>query len=82
METEMQLKDAIQKLEAREKESIKMLREADCMWMSMEGTYKKKMVETFERQKLLEKEVILLTYFCNLLESKLITFDFNSRYDV
>ncbi|XP_013173680.1 PREDICTED: uncharacterized protein LOC106122291 isoform X2 [Papilio xuthus] len=57
METEQQLKDAIKKLEEREKESIRMLREADVMWMSMEDTYKKKMVETFERQKLLEKEL-------------------------
>ncbi|KPJ08654.1 hypothetical protein RR48_03760 [Papilio machaon] len=57
METEQQLKDAIKKLEAREKESIRMLKEADCMWMSMEDTYKKKMAETFERQKLLEKEL-------------------------
>ncbi|XP_068617422.1 axoneme-associated protein mst101(2)-like [Battus philenor] len=56
-ESEGELKEAIQNLEAREKESVKMLKEADCMWACMEDAYKQKLAESNERQKNLQKEL-------------------------
>ncbi|CAH2047452.1 unnamed protein product, partial [Iphiclides podalirius] len=56
IETEKQLKEAIQKLEQREKNSMELLKQADCMWVCMEDSYKKKISQSTERQKTLEKQ--------------------------
>ncbi|KAL0880364.1 hypothetical protein ABMA27_002803 [Loxostege sticticalis] len=57
MLAEKQLQEQIQHLEHREKEGIKMLKQADCMWSCMEEAYKKKVAESVERQNILLKQI-------------------------
>ncbi|CAB3254933.1 unnamed protein product [Arctia plantaginis] len=57
MEAQKMLKEQVQILEAREKEGVKLLKEADCMWLCMEDAYKKKVAESQERQQLLLKQL-------------------------
>lgn len=64
MLAEKQLQEQIQHLEHREKEGIKMLKQADCMWSCMEEAYKKKVAESVERQNILLKQV---TSFCKMI---------------
>ncbi|CAH1286809.1 unnamed protein product [Chrysodeixis includens] len=52
-----QLTAQIQNLEQREKEGVKLLKQADCMWSCMEETYKKKVADSLDRQKILLKEL-------------------------
>lgn len=61
MDTEKRLQEQIQHLEHREKEGIKLLKQADCMWTCMEEAYKKKISESIEKQKMLMAQVIKLT---------------------
>ncbi|CAG4935518.1 unnamed protein product [Parnassius apollo] len=57
LNTEEQLNKALQNLEQREKEGMKLLKQADSIWLSMEEAYKKKVSESLERQKLLRKQL-------------------------
>ncbi|CAH2229748.1 jg5783 [Pararge aegeria aegeria] len=57
LETQSQLQDQIQILEGREKESVKLMKQADCMWSCMEEAYKTKIAESLERQNGLLKQL-------------------------
>ncbi|XP_075975675.1 uncharacterized protein LOC142976271 [Anticarsia gemmatalis] len=51
LEVQRDLSEQIKILEEKEKAGVAMLKEADCMWMCMEDTYKKKVGESLERQR-------------------------------
>ncbi|XP_072932871.1 uncharacterized protein [Epargyreus clarus] len=57
MVAQKKLQDQIQHLEHREKEGIQLLKQADCMWSCMEDAYKKKILESQERQQELLKQL-------------------------